>query len=101
MPIANPVIFTKAGRAELMGALDWYESQVPGLGRDFGLAVAALIERVSSNPRQFPVVYKNIHRALLRHFPYSLMFVIETDGALLAVACFHASRDPAHWQERV
>jgi len=56
---------------------------------------------MSQNPRQFPVVFKNVRRALLRRFPYSLFFVIETDETLSVIACFHASRNPARWQRRV
>jgi hypothetical protein len=59
-----------------------------------------VIERMSASPRQFPVVYKNVRRALLRRFPYALMFVIEPDDTLTVIACFHGSRDPAHWQKR-
>jgi hypothetical protein len=55
---------------------------------------------MSANPRQFPVVYKSIRRTLLRRFPYALMFVIEADGTVAVIACFHGSRDPAHWQKR-
>jgi hypothetical protein len=44
-------------------------------------------------------VFKNVRRALLRRFPYSLFFVVE-DEALIVIACFHASRDPSHWQKR-
>jgi plasmid stabilization system protein ParE len=95
-----PVIFTLPARAELIDAQDWYESEAPGLGRRFRAAVDAVIERMSSNPRQFPVVYKSICRALLRRFPYALMFVIEADGTLAIIACFHGSRDPARWHER-
>jgi hypothetical protein len=29
------------------------------------------------------------------------MFVIEADDTLTVIACFHGSRDPARWQERV
>ncbi len=97
----HPVIFTRAARAELIEAQDWYEIEVPGLGRRFRAAVDAVIERMNANPRQFPVVYKSIRRALLRRFPYALMFVIETDDRLTVIACFHGSRDPARWQERV
>jgi hypothetical protein len=39
-------------------------------------------------------------RALLRHFPYALIFVIEADETLVVIACFHGSRDPALWQQR-
>jgi len=28
------------------------------------------------------------------------MFVID-DGTLIVIACFHGSRDPVRWQERV
>jgi hypothetical protein len=55
---------------------------------------------MSVNPRQFPVIYKNIRRALLRRFPYALMFVIEADETMTVIACFHGSRDPVHWQKR-
>lgn len=63
----HPVIFTLSARAELIDAQDWYESEAPGLGRRFRAAVDAAIERMSANPRQFPIVHKNIRRTLLRH----------------------------------
>ena len=94
------VCFTQTARTELIDAQDWYEGEAPGLGRRFREAIDAVIERMSTNPLQFPVVYKNVRRALLRRFPYSLFFVIEEDDSLLVIACFHASRDPSHWQRR-
>ncbi len=95
-----PVIFTPAARAELIDAQNWYENEVPGLGSRFRAAVDAVVQRVGANPRQFPAVHKSIRRALLRRFPYALMFVIEVDDTLTVIACFHGSRDPAHWQKR-
>ena len=64
------------------------------------MAVDGVVERMSAAPRQFPVIYRNVHRALVRRFPYALMFVIEADETLTDIACFHGSRDPAHWQKR-
>jgi len=96
----HPVIFTLAARAELIAAQDWYENEAPGLGRHFRAAVDAAIERMSANPRQFPVVHKSIRRARLRRFPYALMFVLEADETVAIIACFHGSRDPASWQKR-
>jgi plasmid stabilization system protein ParE len=93
------VIFTQAARAELIKAQDWYESEASGLGRRFRQAIDALAERMSANPRQFPIVLKNVRRALLRRFPYSLFFLVE-DETVLVIACFHASRDPLQWQNR-
>ena len=96
----RPVIFTSAARAEMIEAQDWYENESRGLGRHFRAAVEAAIERIRANPRQFPVIYKKVRRALLSRFPYALMFVVEADNSLTVIACFHGSRDPAHWQKR-
>lgn len=59
------------------------------------------VERMSANFRQFPVVHKNVRRALVRQFPYALMFVVEEDELLTLIACFHGSRDPDDWQRRM
>ena len=96
----HPVIFTPRTRAELIDVQDWYENEAPGPGRRFLAAVDAVVQRISAAPRQLPEIYKNVRRALLRRFPYALMFVIEADETLAVIACFHGSRDPAHWQKR-
>lgn len=93
------VVFTQAARLELIEAQDWYEGEAPGLGRRFRAAIDALAERMSTNPRQFPLVLKTVRRALLRRFPYALFFVVDGD-TLFVIACFHASRNPAQWQRR-
>jgi plasmid stabilization system protein ParE len=77
------VIFTRAARGELIEAQGWYEGEATGLGRRFRQAVEALVERMSDNPRQFPTVFKNVRRALLRRFPYSLFFVVEDDALIV------------------
>lgn len=97
--VAHSVFVTQAARGELIEALDWYEGETSGLGRRFRRSIHELTDRISDNPRKFPIIFKNVLRALLRHFPYSLFFVVEGD-ALMVIACFHASRDPAQWQNR-
>lgn len=94
------VIFTRAARAELIEAQDWYEAERAGLGTRLRLEVDAAVTRMAVNPLQFPVVHKQIRRAVVRRFPYLLFFVIE-GNTLVVIACFHASRDPQRWQERI
>ena len=72
MPVVFTVVFTQAARAELIEAQDWYEGEASGLGRRFREAIDVLAERMSANPRQFPIVMKNVRRALFRRFPYAL-----------------------------
>jgi toxin ParE1/3/4 len=93
-------IFTPAARAEILDAQDWYETQQAGLGLRFRGQLQMVVNRMTENPYQFPVVLQDIHRARLRKFPYSLFFRIEAES-LVVIACFHGSRDPQRWQERI
>ena len=101
MPLAHRLVFTSIARQELIDAQDWYEKASPGLGRRLREAVDAVVARMSANPRQFPVIYKSVRRAVLPRFPYALMFVMEPDDALTVIACFHGSRDRARWRQRM
>jgi plasmid stabilization system protein ParE len=94
------VIFTPPARAELLDAQDWYEARHPGLGMRFREEVEAAVLRLRENPHQFPIVFRDVHRARLRKFPYGLFFRVEI-SALVVIACFHGSRDPQRWERRV
>ncbi|MGB9235957.1 MAG: type II toxin-antitoxin system RelE/ParE family toxin [Terriglobales bacterium] len=93
------VIFTLAAQVELVDAEDWYEAKLPGLGMRFREEVDATVARLRENPHQFPAVFRDVHRARLRKFPYGLFFRIEVD-ALVVIACFHGSRNPQRWERR-
>lgn len=81
-------------------AQDSYEGESNGLGRPFRAEIDVVIQRIRANPLQFPSVFKNARRALLRRFPYALFFAIEAE-MLFVIACFHASRAPRQWQVRI
>jgi hypothetical protein len=49
--------------------MGWYEERLPGLGQDFASALDRLINRIGANPLQFPVVRRNVRRAILPRFP--------------------------------
>ena len=94
------IIFTSFAQKEVVEALDWYERESSGLGRKFGTAIEESIQRIRDNPGQFPIVRRNIRRALLNRFPYALMFIVKADETVSVIACFHGSRDPMKWRER-
>jgi plasmid stabilization system protein ParE len=88
--------------AELKEATSWYERERPRLGVDFALAVEQAVDRVRELPGAFPVVMERplVRRALLRRFPYAVVFTVHQDTIhLLAVA--HAKRRPLYWAHRV
>jgi plasmid stabilization system protein ParE len=86
-------------RAEIDEAYDWYEGQRPGLGAEFLAEVTATLASVEATPRLYPIIRRDVRRALLRRFPYSIPYVADPD-ATVVLACFHASREPRRWHRR-
>ena len=97
--MSREIILRPEAETELTEAFEWYEERVPGLGSAFLLAVDAVFRGIIRNPQQYPVIHKATRRALVRRFPYQVLFVIET-SRVVVLAVFHVKRDPKRWQER-
>ena len=94
------LVVRAAAEADINGAALWYEQRAPGLGSEFLRAVDVTLAEIERMPERFPHVYHESRRALLRRFPYAIVFVA-TPGVISIVACLHARRDPLRWVERV
>jgi len=70
-----PIIIRPQAEDEIQSAYYWYEKRREGLGKDFLLCIEEIIERISRSPHLYPIVYKNIRRALVRRFPYSIFYL--------------------------
>jgi plasmid stabilization system protein ParE len=93
------LIIRPEAEAELQDAADWYERRVSGLNEKFLAAVDVAVTSIIDNPLQYPVIYKDSRRALVRGFPYQIFFVLAED-VIGIVAVFHGARDPNRWQDR-
>jgi plasmid stabilization system protein ParE len=88
-----------AAAADIEEAYRWYERQQEGLGDEFLTAVDATMNDILAHPRIYPVIYRDLRRALLRRFPYAIFYRLYGETAV-AVACMHGRRDPTHWKGR-
>src|SRR2546430_11217291 len=95
-----PIKFRRAARAEFDEAHDWHEQQKPGLGDQFAERVQEVLDRISPTPEMHQCIHKDVRRAIVRGFPYSVLYRVKTNK-ISVVAVFHAKRDPAIWQRRV
>ncbi len=93
------VRFTDAASADLADAVTWYETHAPEVAPQFREAMRAVVARIERNPRQFALSPHATRRALLRRFPYLVIFREQADASYV-VAVFHTSRDPKIWQRR-
>jgi plasmid stabilization system protein ParE len=69
------LILRPEAEAELAEAIDWYESRGKGLGADFMRAVDAAMAAIERNPERYQIIKGQVRRAVLRRFPYGLIYV--------------------------
>ena len=85
---------------ELERAWIWYEEQRLGLGDEFRACVDATLAAATRNPLAYPRVEGELHRALVRRFPYAVLFLVEPDR-IEVIAVFHGARDPRERRRRM
>ncbi|MFA6922589.1 MAG: type II toxin-antitoxin system RelE/ParE family toxin [Gallionella sp.] len=93
------IIFRPQARLEFDEAGDCYEQERPGLGMEFMAEIQLLIQRIATTPEQFPLLYRDVRKAVARRFPYCIYFR-ERDQKIVVLAVFHSARNPAVWKQR-
>ena len=81
-------------------AIRHYESQEPGLAAEFTDEVLACLDRIRENPRAWTPVSPVAQRAIVRRFPYGIVFRIAQEEIAVA-AIMHLRRNPTAWRERL
>jgi len=95
----SQLILRPRAEADLAEAYAWYEERRAGLGQSLLLSVEAALASIQENPLLFPVVHRNVRRALIRRFPFGVYYLVDRE-TVVVVAIFHASRDPKGWRAR-
>ncbi len=93
------VFFHKDAEIELNEAADYYEDQVPGLGIQLVTEIYLTVQRIMEHPHAWPVIEGDIRRALVRRFPYGVLYAVH-DGCIFILAVMHLHREPGYWKER-
>jgi plasmid stabilization system protein ParE len=84
---------------ELDEAVEYYEDIEAGLGYDLSVEVYAAIQRAVAYPRTWPILDGEIRRALVRRFPYGVLYS-EEEGTLFVIAVMNLHRAPGYWKDR-
>lgn len=84
---------------ELHEAIEYYEEIEAGLGYDLSVEVYSAIQRALAYPRAWPSLDGEIRRALVRRYPYGVLYSEEA-ASLLIVAVMNLHREPGYWKGR-
>ena len=87
------VILRPEAKRELADAYFWYQEKRTGLGDEFLLCIDAAIQQARRSPEMYPVVHRNVRRALVRRFPYGVFYIVRPK-AIVVLAFFHGRRNP-------
>jgi plasmid stabilization system protein ParE len=92
--------FHPEAEAEFVEAIEYYEAREIGLGLDFAAEVHAAIQRATTFPTAWQVVSQDVRRALVRRFPYGILYAIDAE-TILIVAVMNLHRAPNYWANRL
>lgn len=93
------LVFRRTAQKEFEQAGDWYEKERKGLGADFLAAMERALSTIAGHPEQFPIVHRDVRKAVVRRFPYNIYFR-ERGTRIVVLAVFHNARNPNIWQAR-
>jgi hypothetical protein len=59
---------------ELDDVYNWYENQQLELGEDFLNCIDNMLDLIRQMPEYYPVVYRDVRRAVVKRFPYAIYY---------------------------
>jgi plasmid stabilization system protein ParE len=86
--------------AELAEVRDYYNELLQGLGDEFIDEFELQVLRISAMPRRWMVLRGDIRRALMKRFPYVILFRLVDEPAIRITVVKHEKRHPSYGLER-
>ena len=87
------IVITEKAESEYYDAYWYYEKAQPGLGLSFEHEADRSLKTIKKNPLLFQRKYKRYREALLRRFPFFIVYEIIKDR-IIVHSFFHTSRNP-------
>ena len=71
------------------------------MGRLFLEEVRATFLGIRTNPETYTLGYRGTRRALIRRFPYGVIYLpVPEQNSIVVLAVLHCGRDPKLWSQR-
>ena len=90
----------QSAERDVADAQSWYETKQVGLAALFHAEFSATINRLAETPLIYPVLYRDVRRAVLHRFPYLIWYRV-ANSTVTVVACTHEKTNPARAFQRI
>ncbi len=94
------LIFHPAALQEYADAVNYYAQIRIDLAQTFINHVENTVNQIRESPNRYPVLKKDIRKAFIQKFPYTLLYRFENE-TILIFALMHHSRKPGYWLKRI
>lgn len=91
--------FLDQATEDFQTAVDYYNSERPGLGYEFANEIRTTLARINSFPEVWPVIDNGIRKCIVKRFPYALIYSIQND-LIVIIAVMHMKRKPGYWDNK-
>jgi plasmid stabilization system protein ParE len=98
--MSRRLIIEPEAEADIAESADWYEQRNPVARERFLSAIDQALRLIERSPERYQIVYRDVRRALVDGFRYAV-FYRTTDTQIIIVSCFHTSRNPKIWRDRL
>ena len=92
--------FHPDAKQEFRAAVQWHESNKPGLGTEFRQEIEAAISRILADPESFVHVESDVQFVSVHRFPYGIFYRSRPERIVI-VAVMHLHREPDYWKSRI
>ncbi len=95
------VEFIPEAQKEFMAEVAFYEAAQPGLGKRFSSSVEKTVSLVVAFPHVGSPSVSGTRRAVIKGFPFWLIYKPLENDRIIIFAIAHQSRQPGYWVNRV
>lgn len=94
-------IVRREAELEISAALDWYESERPGLGLELASEIEKVFRDLFNRPEAWPIWRPGYpyRKRPMERFPYVIFYRV-TESEIRVIAVAHAKRKPGYWTRR-
>ena len=94
------ITFLEEAQSELDQAIEYYNSESPGLGAELLNEILNTLDRIINFPEAWQPLSENTRRCQTSRFPYGLIYsVLENEILIISVSNLH--REPNYWKDRL
>ena len=92
-------LFHPEAQKEYAAARAWYQERSVRAAARLEAEVERVLEQIGANPEAFPQYDDEQRYALLRRFPYSIVYQVQPSG-IYVIALAHGRRVSGYWEGR-